>query len=68
VSHAGAIDICSSARPQRPSYLAQWQPLIADKMFLPWLVKVPGEQDTLRARQLSTVQVGRSRLKSVFRV
>eukprot|EP00227_Mantoniella_beaufortii_P010412 CAMPEP_0197594112 /NCGR_PEP_ID=MMETSP1326-20131121/19759_1 /TAXON_ID=1155430 /ORGANISM="Genus nov. species nov., Strain RCC2288" /LENGTH=1013 /DNA_ID=CAMNT_0043160221 /DNA_START=77 /DNA_END=3114 /DNA_ORIENTATION=+ len=39
--------------------LAQWQPLIADKMFLPWLVKVPGEQDALRARQLSTVQANR---------
>ena len=39
--------------------LAQWQPLISDKMFLPWLVKVPGEQDVLRSRQLSTVQANR---------
>lgn len=39
--------------------LTQWQPLISDKMFLPWLVKVPGEQDVLRSRQLSTAQANR---------
>ena len=36
--------------------LTQWQPLIADKTFLPWLVKTPSEQDALRARQLTASQ------------
>lgn len=32
--------------------LSQWQPLIEDRCFLPWLVKVPSEQEQLRARQV----------------
>jgi regulator of nonsense transcripts 1 len=28
--------------------LSQWQPLIEDRCFLPWLVKVPSEQEQLR--------------------
>ena len=39
--------------------LAQWQPIIADKMFLPWLVAAPDEHDVLRSRQLSTAQANR---------
>ena len=37
--------------------LSQWQPLISDKMFVPWLVKVPTEAEVLRARQISVIQV-----------
>ena len=31
---------------------AQWQPLINDRCFLSWLVKVPPDEDQLRARQV----------------
>lgn len=34
--------------------LAQWMPLVEDRAFLPWLVKVPTEQEQLRARQVGT--------------
>ena len=33
---------------------AQWQPLINDRCFLSWLVKVPPDEDQLRARQVSS--------------
>lgn len=38
---------------------AQWLPLIDDRCFLPWLVKVPSEQEQLRARQISSRQINR---------
>lgn len=37
--------------------LAMWQPLIDDRRFLPWLIKFPTEQEELRARQITAVQV-----------
>lgn len=37
--------------------LSQWMPLIEDKSFLPWLVKVPTEKEQLRARQITTAQI-----------
>ena len=36
---------------------SQWQPLIADKQFLPWLVKAPSEGEALRARHITTDEV-----------
>eukprot|EP00850_Spirogloea_muscicola_P023677 SM000376S13709 [mRNA] locus=s376:7270:15934:- [translate_table: standard] len=39
--------------------LSQWQPLIDDRCFLPWLVKVPTEQEQLRARQVSAAQINK---------
>lgn len=36
---------------------SQWQPLIDDRCFLSWLVKVPSEQEQLRARQITTQQI-----------
>ena len=39
--------------------LTQWMPLIEDRAFLPWLVKVPSEQEQLRARQITTAQIQR---------
>ncbi|CAI5993099.1 unnamed protein product [Closterium sp. NIES-65] len=39
--------------------LLQWQPLIHDRCFLSWLVKVPSEQEQLRARHLSAQAVNR---------
>lgn len=37
----------------------QWKPLISDRCFLSWLVKVPSEQEQLRARQISAQQINR---------
>ncbi|GAO50427.1 hypothetical protein G7K_4553-t1 [Saitoella complicata NRRL Y-17804] len=37
--------------------LAQWQPLIDDRCFLPWLVTVPGDHEILRARQITPSQI-----------
>ncbi|XP_073243467.1 regulator of nonsense transcripts 1-like [Porites lutea] len=38
---------------------AQWQPLINDRCFLSWLVKVPPDEDQLRARQISAQQINK---------
>ena len=37
----------------------QWQPLIQDRCFLPWLVKIPLEQEQLRSRQISAQQINK---------
>lgn len=37
----------------------QWKPLIADRCFLFWLVKVPTEQEQIRARQVSAAQINK---------
>jgi regulator of nonsense transcripts 1 len=39
--------------------LSQWHPLIDDRSFLPWLVKIPTEQEQLRARQISAQQINK---------
>lgn len=39
--------------------LNQWMPLIEDRAFLPWLVKVPSEHEQLRARQITTSQINK---------
>ena len=39
--------------------LDQWLPLIKDRALLPWLVKVPTEQEQLRARQVSSTQINK---------
>ncbi len=36
-----------------------WQPLIEEKRFLPWLVKVPDEPTELKARQLTGQQIAK---------
>lgn len=38
---------------------SQWQSLIEDRSFLPWLVKVPSEKEQLRARQITTSQINK---------
>eukprot|EP00112_Aurelia_sp_Birch-Aquarium-sp1_P011569 Seg243.2 transcript_id=Seg243.2/GoldUCD/mRNA.D3Y31 product="Regulator of nonsense transcripts 1" protein_id=Seg243.2/GoldUCD/D3Y31 len=38
---------------------SQWQPLINDRSFLSWLVKVPSEQEQLRARQITATQINK---------
>jgi regulator of nonsense transcripts 1 len=37
--------------------VSQWQPLIQDRCFLSWLVKVPSDTDQLRARQITAQQI-----------
>jgi len=37
--------------------IEQWTPLIADRSFLSWLVKIPSDADQLRARQLTAQQL-----------
>lgn len=37
----------------------QWKPLIADRCFLSWLVKIPKEQDQMRARQITASQINK---------
>lgn len=37
----------------------QWKPLIADRCFLSWLVKIPSEQEQIRARQVSAAQINK---------
>ncbi|KAK8950195.1 hypothetical protein KSP40_PGU000249 [Platanthera guangdongensis] len=39
--------------------LSQWCPLIDDRCFLSWLVKVPSEQEQLRARQVTAQQINK---------
>ncbi|XP_071965805.1 regulator of nonsense transcripts 1-like [Antedon mediterranea] len=38
---------------------SQWQPLIQDRCFLAWLVKIPSDDEQLRARQVSAQQINR---------
>ncbi|XP_065221727.1 regulator of nonsense transcripts 1-like isoform X2 [Planococcus citri] len=37
----------------------QWKPLVENRCFLPWLVKLPAEKDQLRARQVTSVQISK---------
>ena len=37
----------------------QWSPLIEDRSFLSWLVKVPSEQEQLRARPITFHQINK---------
>ncbi|KAI8148610.1 RNA helicase-domain-containing protein [Fennellomyces sp. T-0311] len=38
---------------------SQWMPLIDDRCFLTWLVKIPSEQEQLRARQITSQQINK---------
>lgn len=39
--------------------LSQWHPLIQDRKFLPWLIKVPSDKVIVRARDVSAAQMTR---------
>jgi hypothetical protein len=41
--------------------MSQWQPIVEDRMFVPWLVKPPGDDERLRARRLTPAQIGARR-------
>lgn len=43
-----------------------WQPLIQDRQFLAWLVKVPLENEQMRARQISAQQI--NKLEELWKV
>lgn len=45
---------------------SQWQPLIQDRCFLSWLVKIPSEQEQLRARQIAAQQI--NKLEELWKV
>ena len=45
---------------------SQWQPLIQDRCFLTWLVKIPSEQEQLRARQITAQMI--NRLEELWKV
>jgi len=47
----------SSASKDASWDLSQWTPIVEDKAFLPWLVKVPTEQEQLRARHVTPGQI-----------
>ena len=38
---------------------AKWQPLIQDRCFLNWLVKIPSDKEQARARQISASQINK---------
>ncbi|KAJ3110729.1 ATP-dependent helicase NAM7 [Phlyctochytrium bullatum] len=50
---------CASGAPTKDSTwdVSQWLPLISDRSFLPWLVKIPAEVEQNRARQITPQQV-----------
>ncbi|EDQ92857.1 uncharacterized protein MONBRDRAFT_650, partial [Monosiga brevicollis MX1] len=50
---------CASSSAAKDSNwdVAQWQPIISDRCFLPWLVKVPSHNDQMRARQITAEQI-----------
>ena len=37
----------------------KWKPLIEDRSFLSWLVKIPTEAEQLRVRKISAAQINR---------
>lgn len=39
--------------------LGQWHPLVQDRKFLPWLIKVPSDKQLLRARDLTQAQINK---------
>ena len=38
---------------------SEWKPLIEDRSFLSWLVKIPSEQEQFRARQITAQQINK---------
>ncbi|KAJ3027881.1 UNVERIFIED_CONTAM: hypothetical protein HDU68_002909 [Siphonaria sp. JEL0065] len=50
---------CASAPSSKDATwdLSQWVPLISDKAFLPWLVKLPTENEVMRSRHISPSQM-----------
>ena len=45
---------------------AKWQPLIQDRCFLNWLVKIPSDKEQARARQISASQI--NKLEELWKV
>jgi regulator of nonsense transcripts 1 len=45
---------------------SEWKPLIENRTFLSWLVKVPSEQEQIRARQITAQQI--NKLEELWKV
>jgi regulator of nonsense transcripts 1 len=52
-------DCCTCISVLCPRDPAKWQPLIQDRCFLNWLVKIPSDKDQARARQISASQINK---------
>ena len=46
--------------------LSQWHPLIQDRKFLPWLIKVPSDKLLLKARDITPMQM--SKLEDLWKM
>ena len=55
-----------SPTPHLPRNPSNWQPLIQDRCFLSWLVKIPSEKEQARARQISASQI--NKLEELWKV
>lgn len=51
--------ICANANKDMYWDPAQWQPIIQNRQFLSWLVKVPSEEQQSKARQINPQQISR---------
>ncbi|KAJ1910637.1 ATP-dependent RNA helicase [Tieghemiomyces parasiticus] len=58
---------CASASANKDTAwdVTQWQALIGDRCFLPWLVNVPGDAEQARARPITAQQI--QRLEEVWK-
>lgn len=52
-------EVLASGRKDFDWDMDQWQPIVQNKAFLSWLVKVPSDHDVVRARHLSAAQINR---------
>ena len=53
---------CASAQSTSKEMMfdhSKWKPLIEDRSFLSWLVKVPSETDQLRSRKINAAQINK---------
>ena len=46
-------------RPLKRLEKVAWRPLISDRQLLSWLVKIPGDAEQLRSRQITTPQINK---------
>lgn len=54
------------SNPPPPRNPANWNPLITDRCFLSWLVKVPTDKEQTRVRQISAPQI--NKLEELWKV
>lgn len=64
--HAGSTHTCLVIALLFLRNPTQWQPLICDRSFQSWLVKIPGDKEQARARQISATQI--NKLEELWKV